>query len=139
MLLISSMVGLAPPFWQNMRKIQIITSASKRLGSLQGLTIFIIINLGRGLEIEKKSINLNRDDGWNISRRWVPVLSTQFFFFFMQVLASFLQYLLLIYSSLEFIFLILRIFLCILSSYSFLTPFSIFVICLMGLSSIFYC
>ena len=32
--------------------------------------------LREALEIEKRHNNLNRDDGWNISRSWVPVLSS---------------------------------------------------------------
>jgi len=32
--------------------------------------------LREALEIEKRPNNLNRDDGWNITRSWVPVLSS---------------------------------------------------------------
>ena len=32
--------------------------------------------LREALEIEKRPNNLNRDDGWNNSKSWVPVLSS---------------------------------------------------------------
>jgi len=38
--------------------------------------------LREALEIEKRPNNLNRDDDWNISRSWVPVLSSYFLFYF---------------------------------------------------------
>ena len=30
--------------------------------------------LREALEIEKRPVNLNRDDGWNINRCWIPAL-----------------------------------------------------------------
>jgi len=45
--------GIVPQLLQNMQKRQIIISASKRLGSLQGLTIFIIVNLGRPWKLKR--------------------------------------------------------------------------------------
>ena len=30
--------------------------------------------LREALEIEKRPVNLNRDDGWSISRCWIPAL-----------------------------------------------------------------
>ena len=30
--------------------------------------------LREALEIEKRSVNLNRDDGWSVSRCWIPAL-----------------------------------------------------------------
>ena len=38
--------------------------------------------LREALEIEKRPVNLNRDDGWSISRCWIPSLHSYLLFFF---------------------------------------------------------
>src|ERR1700690_3170682 len=32
--------------------------------------------LREAIEIERRPINLNRDDGWKVSRNWIPALSS---------------------------------------------------------------
>lgn len=94
----SNMECPTPLLCHNMGKGKNITYALKRQGSLQGLVIFITVSLGR-LEIERRPINLNRDNGWSISRCWIPCIRRFLQYLFILIELSIFFYFSFIYFS----------------------------------------
>ncbi len=75
MLLTSSMAGPTPLLWWSM-KINLSIICIEEAQFVVRISHFYHRKLREALKIEKRPNNLNRDDGWNISRSWAIVLSS---------------------------------------------------------------